>query len=209
MRRPEPDDSVGHQYFDAKRCVIDSGYAWEIDLQEVILQTAVSEEEFLQELAWVILSSGFRETVLRRHFPRLRQALGGLRSFDGLLARKNVYRRQALKIFGHRAKIDAIFTGAALCRAIGLSAIIAHTKERGPTYLTFLPFIGPVTAFHLAKNIGFEVVKPDRHLARISDRFGFNSPAAMCEAIRRTTGEQVAIIDTVLWRFGVLRSTGT
>lgn len=204
MRRIEFHERVAHQYFDAKRRVIDSGYAWEIDLQEEILETSVSEAEFLQELAWVILSSGFRESVLRRIFPRILDALGAPENFDTLLARRRTYRKRALAVFDHPAKIDAIFSGAEKSRAIGLPSILAQTKEIGPSYLTFLPFIGPVTAFHLAKNIGFDVVKPDRHLERMSSRFGFDSPVAMCRVIHQYTGERIAIIDTVLWRFGVL-----
>jgi hypothetical protein len=34
--------------------------------------------------------------------------------------------------------------------------------------LQSLPYIGPVTCYHLAKNIGLQVAKPDHHLTRLA-----------------------------------------
>jgi len=52
----------------------------------------------------------------------------------------------------------------------------------GVWFLQQLPFIGPVTAFHLAKNLGIEAVKPDRHLCRLSKllgRTGYVAPSRL------------------------------
>jgi len=64
-----------------------------------------------------------------------------------------------------------------------------------------LPFIGPVTVQHLAKNLGVEAAKPDRHLTRLADRFGYETVQEMCSAISGRTGDSLSVTDLVLWRF--------
>jgi hypothetical protein len=64
-----------------------------------------------------------------------------------------------------------------------------------------LPFIGPVTRYHLAKNLGIDVVKPDRHLTRLATTLGFRSAENMCTVIGRAVGEPAAVVDIVLWRY--------
>jgi hypothetical protein len=52
-------------YLTAKERVIEAGFADEIDWQEKVSLEDLDESTFLRESAWVVLSSGFRETVLR------------------------------------------------------------------------------------------------------------------------------------------------
>jgi hypothetical protein len=67
--------------------------------------------------------------------------------------------------------------------------------------LSQLPYIGPVTVWHLAKNLGLNVSKPDRHLVRVSNRFGFKSATQFCSSIARATGERVNVVDLIVWRY--------
>ena len=61
---------------------------------------------------------------------------------------------------------------------------ITNIKNIGLNYLERFPFLGPATSrLHFAKNLGFPISKPDRHLIRISNRFGFSSPILFCKAI--------------------------
>jgi hypothetical protein len=69
------------------------------------------------------------------------------------------------------------------------------------------PYIGPVTAFHLAKNLGADVGKPDRHLLRMSERLGFDSVAALCETVAHESGEKAKVVDLVIWRYLADHST--
>ena len=62
-----------------------------------------------------------------------------------------------------------------------------------------LPFIGPVTQYHLAKNLGVDTAKPDLHLARLAERDGLD-PHVLCARIAAKTGYRVATVDTILWR---------
>jgi len=49
----------------------------------------------------------------------------------------------------------------------------AVLQDPVPTLRSF-PYIGGVTAFHLAKNLGADLAKPDRHLSRLAAAQGFS-----------------------------------
>jgi hypothetical protein len=74
-------------------------------------------------------------------------------------------------------------------------------KADALSILETLPFIGSITKFHLAKNLGLEVAKPDRHLVRLADRFGYKDVQTMCRDIFEFCGDKIAVADLVLWRF--------
>ena len=62
-----------------------------------------------------------------------------------------------------------------------------------------LPWIGPITKFHLAKNLGSNVAKPDVHMLRLAKRSG-TAAQELCERLSRETGYRAATIDLILWR---------
>jgi hypothetical protein len=70
--------------------------------------------------------------------------------------------------------------------------------------LQSFPYIGPITAYHVAKNIGIKVAKPDRHLARLARSNGFESVDEFCGTIASFLGEDVRLVDSVLWRFATM-----
>ena len=70
--------------------------------------------------------------------------------------------------------------------------------------LSQFPFIGPITANHLAKNLGYQLAKDDRHLQRIALRFGYKSAQGLCADISAVTGDSIAVVDTILWRDSAL-----
>jgi len=70
--------------------------------------------------------------------------------------------------------------------------------------LQSFPYIGPITAFHIAKNIGIRVAKPDTHLVRLARSNGFESVQEFCETIATFLGEDIRLVDSVLWRFATM-----
>jgi hypothetical protein len=74
-------------------------------------------------------------------------------------------------------------------------------RAQGVDFLQTLDFVGPVTKYHLAKNIGLDGVKPDRHLVRLAKAARFQSPNDLCQAIANITGDKLSVIDLVLWRY--------
>lgn len=112
-------------------------------------------------------------------------------------------------MFNHGLKIRAI---GSLCERVaddGFCNITRKIESGGVEFLRTFPFIGPTTSYHFAKNIGLDVVKPDRHLLRLCKAAGFSSPNEMCQAISAITGDRLAVIDIVLWRYATVTSDYT
>ena len=174
-RRIAPSELVD-LYLGAKQVVIESGFGPEVDWQETRHLEKLSESEFLQECAWVVTCSGMKEAVVRKLFPRISVAFKLWKSADTIVRHKEVCRTKGLSIFGHGGKIAAILANCEKVANSGFDNILEGIREGGPEYLMTFDFIGPVTCYHLAKNIGLQVVKPDRHLVRISRATGFASP---------------------------------
>jgi hypothetical protein len=193
-------------YLLAKKFVITAGFQDEIDWQEDRSLARIEEPDFLREAAWVVLSSGMREAVIRKHFPAVSVAFCEWESALRILERKERCREQALTVFGHRGKIDAILEIARRVGYEGFQAVKDKISQQGPTYIQTLPFMGKATAFHLAKNLGLDVVKPDRHLVRVSEFAGYPSPHEMCVQIAESLGERVSVVDLVIWRFATLNT---
>lgn len=68
-------------------------------------------------------------------------------------------------------------------------------------HLTNLPMIGAITRYHLARNLGFDVAKPDIHLERLAAHYGFTDTATMCAYLARIEGQRVGAVDFVLWAY--------
>lgn len=49
-----------------------------------------------------------------------------------------------------------------------------------------------------------QAAEPDRHLVRISEKFGYGCPETFCNDISRYTGEKTSVVDIVLWRYATL-----
>ena len=192
-------------YVTAKELVIANGYADEIDWQDGLRFSQISESEFLREAAWVILSSGMRETVVRKKFPLLSTAFLNWRCAKAIRRQRSSCCTKALAVFNHQRKIDAIIKIVINVAEDGFGTMKSHIEEEGVDYIRTLPFMGPATAFHLAKNLGLDVVKPDRHLVRIARIAGFESPARLCRAIADQVGDRIAVIDLVIWRYATLK----
>lgn len=195
-------------YLTAKERVIDAGYSDEIDWQQDVSLDDLDEPRFLRESAWVVLSAGFRESILRRLFDNVSRAFLHWRSSDLILAQRKSCRRNALAVFGHKRKIDGILDIVELVASTGMDAIRCRIASQGTGFLRDLPYIGPVTACHLAKNLGMSMVKPDRHMTRIAARAGYASPDLMCRVISEIVGDSLSVIDIVMWRYATL-SSGT
>jgi hypothetical protein len=67
--------------------------------------------------------------------------------------------------------------------------------------MTGLGFIGPKTKYHLARNLGFDVAKPDRWLCRIAEKLGWESVDSMCDYLANKHGLKVKEIDIILWKY--------
>jgi hypothetical protein len=161
--------------------VVAAGYGGDIEWSENILPPA-DPDDFAREAIFVICNSGMRFTVAQGIFDRCMIALETGKS--------------ATTAFGHPGK------------SVAIDWIWEHRErllreyQEAPDKLEFchsLPWIGGITKYHLAKNFGADVAKPDVHLQRLADAEGC-SAQELCDRLAGETGLRAATIDVVLWR---------
>jgi hypothetical protein len=139
-------------------------------------------ESFAREYAWVVLNSGMRNTVARKIMDRVWPCLisGG----------------SVGSVFRHTGKAGAI-EAVWRDRQEYFSQLAAAPDV--VAWCETLPWIGKVTRYHLAKNLGADVAKPDRWLERLA-RVEGDTVHGLCSRLASETGDRVATVDLVLWR---------
>jgi hypothetical protein len=141
-----------------------------------------SDEAFALETIFVICNSGMHNKVARQIFEKCRDALlGGGSAGD---------------VFGHKGKSEAMDLVWRDRTALREGYVQAEDKV---AYCRSIPWIGGITSYHLAKNFGAQVAKPDVHLQRLADRHS-TTCQELCETLAERTGFKVATIDLILWR---------
>lgn len=185
----------------AEELVRRNGFGWEIDWCDRRPPfEVIDEQRFLHEYAWVVFNSGMRNKVIRAKWNDLRKAF---RYFIPLQIHSNhsQVRINALKVFGNKRKVEAVISVAEKLVEEGFErTITAKIQQKPLEYLQTLPFIGNVTKYHLARNLGFDFIKPDRHLKRLAAKFGM-SPFELCDLIHQKTKRRLGTIDVILWRY--------
>lgn len=161
--------------------VIAMGYEDEIEWARNV-QPCTNGHDFLMEYVWVVLNSGMKNQIARQIFDRIVKAWG-----NG---------EETWTAFGHKGKVKAIDQVRSNYPDYFQMYLDVEDKI---SYLKSLPFIGGITCYHLAKNLGHDCAKPDRHLIRIAEHYK-TTPEALCKKLSDETGERVATVDLVLWR---------
>lgn len=190
----------------AKCYVVQAGFQSEIAWQNERRLASLTEDQFVRQAAWVILSGGMAERVIRGLFPAIERSFVGFTSASQIVRNRARCRRDALRAFNHAGKIDAIVEVATHVDDHGFDHVVSRLVNEGVDFLRSFSFLGPATAFHLAKNLGLDVAKPDRHLVRIAAAAGYADAHSMCRDLASHVGDSVAVVDLVLWRFATLHS---
>lgn len=204
LNRAIPTEKLVSAYLKAKLNILTSGYASEIIWQRTLRIEELTETDFLRECAWVILSSGMRESVVRRKFFNISEAFLNWDSAKKIVTHRDQCIRSALTHFQSEKKINAIAQCAHILFVKGFEAIRDEITRDPITALQQFPYIGPTTSYHVAKNIGLPFAKPDRHLCRLAMLSGYDRPSDLCIAIAKYIGDPVPVVDMVLWRFATL-----
>lgn len=158
-----------------------AGYDAAIDQSENIMAPTTAAE-FASEAIYVICNSGMSNVVAVPIFNRCMKALRAGKS--------------ASTVFGHPGKGKAIdWIWKRRKRLFREFAVAPDMIE----FFSALPWIGPITKFHVAKNVGADVAKPDVHLNRLADREGLTAQE-LCDRLATETGYRAATIDLILWR---------
>lgn len=174
-------------YLGLKAALVKRGYSEEITWAET-LQPCANARDFALEHAFVVCNSGMKAQIARPIFEKVKVALLAGRPASG--------------VFGHRGKSDAIDV-VWDCRDDWYwhwrGWVIEAPIDEQLAWLQKLPWIGKITAYHLAKNLGVDCCKPDRHLVRLAEVIS-SEPETLCHELAAATGDRVATVDTVLWR---------
>lgn len=161
-----------------------------------------TDTDLLREYGWVVGSCGLTPHVMLKHWPRLTEAFGGWNPV-WVAERRIPVRTAAMEIMRNPRKIDAILDYAHdLAVHPGQMARLAAlpTKEV-LAYLTTLPWVGANNRYHLARNLGWDVVVKTGPVVRMAAYLQTTSEE-LCGRIAEETGEKVRTVDLVLWYWG-------
>jgi len=161
-----------------------------------------TDQDLLAEYAWVVVSCGMTAHVTSRLWPGLTAAF---RNWDPPAAAASARDAQieALSILKHPRKISAILAMAdSLARQPGqMTRLAALPVPEALAFLQTLPWVGPTSRFHLARNLGWDVVVQTGPVPRLA---AFLETTAD-ELVRQTAaevGERIRVVDLVLWNWG-------
>ena len=179
------------RYQELRAAVISAGYESEIEWSQTVCAPKTADD-FAGEAIWVILCSGMKAQVARIIEGRVRNLIRAGKPIKG-----NVLGRS-----GKAGAIDLIWRDRE-----ALFTAFTSAADKVQFCLT-LPWIGNITKWHLAKNLGVDCGKPDIHLSRVAAHYG-TTPDALCSAIAAATGDRIATVDLVIWRacnLGIIKS---
>ena len=171
------------EYFLLKIAIVQAGYEEEVTLAETVGPPKDSWK-FFAEYAWVVVNSGMKNQVVQQVWQRIKKAL--------------LLNGECYTAFGHPGKSAAI-QKAFLDREMLFKEYLKQPDDQKLAWLEKLPWIGPITKYHLGKNLGMELCKPDRHLVRIASGYRM-TPEELCSTLARVTGDRIGTVDLVIWR---------
>jgi hypothetical protein len=170
-----------YQFQRLKERIQDAGYNREIALVEK--RKPVSKSwDFAIEYVYVVINSGMKNQIAEKIYQKVMSAL--------------LIDKLASTVFGHKPKCKAIDEVWMNREKYFREYYQADDKIQ---YLSTLPWIGSITKYHLARNLGIDTVKPDRHLVRIAG-IENKQPFELCKELSDATGYRVGTVDVILWR---------
>lgn len=168
-------------------------YAW----SRVGRKPPTTPEHLAGEIIWIILCAGRSAQAARTIETRVRAALDA--------------GQPAVTAFGYRAKAAAI-DRAWRERATDFQKLHAVLDADDPTLLldwcSSIPFVGAITRYQLAKNLGRDLVKPDIWLcrlagipdqARMAATARFTSCMEFCQPLVQESNDNFATVDSICW----------
>ena len=178
------------------------------EIKEILLNKPhFSPDEFASIVFYVILAGGFSQKTAKKIHAIIMKKMPENPSVDDLL-----------KIFNNKNKINAIYkiwnNRESFCD--GFYAL--SNLEDKLKYLESLPHIGKITAHHLARNLGENVVKYDIWIQRLGVLYSGNNTLYqkinngkldndikkccddMFECLHNQTDLPIGYIDVVLWK---------
>lgn len=162
-------------------------------------------KQFLRQYCWVVYVSGYKVSIIEKLFPKLRAAFKEF-DLDSLARMRSI--KPVLDVFNNERKASAFLEGSKLIAHEGFSAFKKRLQANGVDELEKLPGLGPITKFHLAKNIGLvDQAKPDIWL----ERAACACSSEVDELVTFLSDKYKMsrhIVDVILWRYGADKNLG-
>ena len=154
---------------------------------------------FFKEYVWVVINSGFKNKIAEKIYLR--------------------YLEKGLDAVNHKGKKRAIEETRGRLDRVWNQFQSADSIEEKLAVLQSLPWIGPITKYHLARNLGLDCAKPDRWLKCLAEIFGYKTYVVtlasdvqrFCSDISTGINERnqiptscafkLGVVDVVLWRY--------
>lgn len=156
-------------------------------------------KHFLSEYCWVVYASGFKVSILEKIYPNLQAAF---KDFDIEAINRMRSIQPVLDVFNNERKASNFLDGTKQIAKQGFTDYKRQLKEEGMDLLEKLPGIGPITKYHLAKNIGLvDEAKPDIWLVRAAEVCS-SSVQELIFFLSKKYNISSHAIDVILWRYG-------
>lgn len=204
----QPDlNSPPEVYFQSAFDFVEKFYLKELNNYISLDFNKVSPDHFFSEYVWVVHATGFSAKAVGKMMPKLSSAYG---SYDVLCKKTETELYESvLPVCNNPSKAKSIWSMAKIMQAeISTNSWekFRDNKLSKPELLQKLPYIGKITCFHLARNIGIlDSVKPDLHLVRMAKHWNFTDCNQMCIYLQEKHLEksgkklELGIIDLILW----------
>ncbi len=161
-----------------------------------------TDADLLREYGWVVACCGLTPQVMLKHWDRFSEAFMGWDPAR-VAARPLDVRIAALGVVRNPRKIDTILAFAAdLAREPGqMVRLAAKPTKEVLAWMVTLPFVGANNRYHLARNLGWDVVVRSGPVVRLA-AYLLTTSEDLCGAIAAETGERIRTVDLVLWYWG-------
>ena len=193
----------------------------------------LNEKSFYGEVCWITYSSGFRHDVVRKCWPRIRRALYDLdvrriASEDDKMdkAAKRICEESGFRNYAkaswcvynakrvveiedewdYRGGIRGFF------ERLANDSLVNQVRQAPVTVQELgLKGIGGTTIFHLLKNVGIDIFKPDIHVRRLltnmklvrSEDAPIEQISQAMVALSEASGYRITQVDTLLFAYGI------
>jgi len=200
IKHYSPEFTDVRTYFTKAKIFADKFYGEDMKRMLCVKWDEVGPSLFFEEYVWVACATGFSAAAVSKFIGRLIEKLGW---YDELAEEEfeDVFER-VRSVLNNKDKIKAMHETAKMIRKGVLETGWDKFKQEymsTPEKLQKFPYIGKVTCFHLARNIGLmEVVKPDLHLVRMARHWGYDDCVTMCKEVR-PEGMPLGIVDYIFW----------
>lgn len=161
-----------------------------------------TDRDLLMEYGWVVASCGLTPQVILKRWAQLSEAF---RNWEpgAVAAGERDVRIAAMEAMRNPKKINAILAYAEdLAHSPGeMHRLASLPVKEVLARLVTLPFVGANNRYHLARNLGWDVVVRTGPVPRLA-AYLETTPEELCGSIAAETGERIRTVDLVLWQWG-------